>query len=76
MKVTVSIADDTLARAKELASQQGVSLDQLIQKYLEDLTAWMSAEQMIERLDELWSNDGGNSGGRTWTREELHQTMT
>ena len=73
MKVTVSIDDDTLARAKELASQQGVSLDQLIQKGLEDLTAWMSAEQMIEKLDELWSNDGGNSGGRTWTREELHE---
>ena len=73
MNVTFSIDDETLARARELARQRGVSLDQLIQDYLHELTARMSADEMIEKLNELWNNSGGNSGGRTWTREELHE---
>lgn len=73
MNVTFSIDDDTLERARELASQRGVSLDQLIRDYLEELTSQMSAEDMIAKLADLWSTGGGNSGGRTWTREELHE---
>jgi hypothetical protein len=73
MNVTFSIDEETLARAKELASQRGVSLDQLIQEYLSEWTSRMSAEEMIEKLNELWNNSEGNSGGRTWTREELHE---
>lgn len=73
MNVTFTIDDATLTRAKDLASQRGVSLDQLIQNYLEDLTSLMSAEEMIEKLDDLWNTSGGNSGGRKWTREEIHE---
>jgi hypothetical protein len=73
MNVTLMIDDDTLARAKELASQRGVSLDELIQSYLEDLTSRMSAEDMIAKLTDLWTASGGSSEGRGWTREELHE---
>lgn len=73
MNVTFSIDADTLERARELASQRGVSLDQLIRDYLEELTSQMSAEDMITKLADLWNKGGGNSGGRTWTREELHE---
>ena len=73
MNVTFSIDDETLARAREVASQRGVSIDQLVQNYLEELTSRMSAETMIGQLDELWASSGGSSGGRTWTREELHE---
>lgn len=73
MNVTFSIDDETLERARELASQRGVSLDQLIRDYLEELTSQMSAEEMITKLTALWNQSGGNSGGGTWTREELHE---
>ena len=73
MNVTFSIDDETLARARELANQRGVSLDELIQSFLEELTSQLSATEMIEKLDSLWSSSGANSGGRTWTREELHE---
>ena len=73
MNVTFTIDDDTLARAKDLASQRGVSLDELIQSYLEELTSRMSADDLIKKLDELWNSGGGSSGGRAWTREELHE---
>lgn len=49
MNLTVSIDDDTLARAKEIARQRGVSLEQLIVRHLEELTPRMPAEHMIER---------------------------
>jgi hypothetical protein len=73
MNVTFSIDGDTLARAQELASQRGVSLDRLIQEALEGLTSTMAADELIEKLEQLWNSGGGNSEGRTWTREELHE---
>ena len=73
MDVTLSIDDETLARAKEVAEQRGVTIDALVQGYLEELTSRMSGEEMIERLDQLWNDRAGNSGGRAWTREELHE---
>ena len=73
MNVMLSIDDETLTRAKELANQRGVSLEQLIQDYLEDLTVQRSSSDLISRLEDLWSRSGGDSGGRTWTREELHE---
>jgi hypothetical protein len=73
MNATFSIDEETLERAKELASQRGVTLDQLIQEYLAEWTSRMSADEMIGKLNELWNNSEGNSGGRTWTREELHE---
>jgi hypothetical protein len=73
MNVTFSIDDETLTRAQELANERGVSLEQLIQDYLEGLTSRVSSDGLIGRLEDLWNDSSGDSGGRTWTREELHE---
>ncbi|HVR38566.1 MAG TPA: DUF6364 family protein [Thermoanaerobaculia bacterium] len=73
MNVTLSIDDDTLARARELASRRGTSLNQLIRDYLEELASDLTPDEMLSELSELWASGGGNSGGRTWTREDLHE---
>ena len=73
VNVTLSIDDDTLARARDLASRRGTSLNQLIRDYLDELASDLSPEEMLGELADLWATSSGDSGGRGWTREELHE---
>jgi hypothetical protein len=71
MNVTLSIDDQTLARARQLALQRGKSLNQLIRDYLESLTAGDPAEVVAE-LERAWGEEEGDSGGWKWNREEVY----
>lgn len=71
MNVTLSIDDQTLARARQLAQRRGVSLNEMIRDYLETLTASDPVEALAE-LERLWSEEEGDSGGWKWNREELY----
>jgi hypothetical protein len=73
MNVTLSVDDEILARAQELASRRGTSLDQLVRDYIQELATNLSTGEMIAELDSLWSTSAGDSGGKRWTREELHE---
>ncbi|MFL6259860.1 MAG: DUF6364 family protein [Thermoanaerobaculia bacterium] len=71
MNVTLSIDDQTLARARQLAQQRGTSLNQMIRDYLDSLTASDPA-QVVAELRRLWQEEEGDSGGWKWNREELY----
>ena len=71
MNVTLSIDEQTLNRARQLAQQRGTSLNQLVRHYLETLTASDPAQAGAE-LERLWIEEEGDSGGWTWNREEVH----
>lgn len=71
MNVTLSIDDQILARARELAQQRGTSLNQMIRDYLDSLTASDPAKTVTE-LRRLWQEEEGDSGGWKWNREELY----
>ena len=73
MNVTLSIDDETLARARELAMRRGTSLNQMIRDYLEEVASDLSSDEILRELNNLWENGSGDSGGRRWTREELHE---
>lgn len=73
MNVTLSIDDETLARARELANRRGTSLNQMIRDYLEELASELSPDEVVAELNELWATSTGDSGRRSWTREELHE---
>jgi hypothetical protein len=60
MKVTLSIDDQTLARARILAQRRGTSLNQMIRDYLESLIESDSAQAVAE-LDRLWNEGVGDS---------------
>jgi len=70
MNVTLSIDEQTLNRARQLAQQRGTSLNQMIQEYLESLTA-SDPGQALNELERLWNEEEGDSGGWTWNREEV-----
>jgi hypothetical protein len=71
MNVTLSIDDQTLARARQLAQQRGLSLNQMIRDYLEALTV-DDPVQVMGELERLWSEEEGDSHGWTWKRDEVY----
>jgi hypothetical protein len=50
VNITLSVDEETLARARKLAEEQGTSVDELIQAYLESLAREPSAESQPYRL--------------------------
>lgn len=71
VNVTLSIDDQVLSRARQLAHRRGTSLNQIIRDYLESLTSDDPA-QVAAELERLWTEEEGDSGGWTWNREEVH----
>ena len=69
--VTPSIDDELLARGRKFAAAQGTSLNALIRKYLDEVTAPPAAmrEEAIERL----RRSRGHSGGMKIHRADLHR---
>ena len=72
MNVTLSIDEQVVARARQIASGRGTSLNQLIRDYLEGLTRPGDVNAVLEELDILRADSTGRSRG-PWTRENLHK---
>ena len=72
MNITLSIDEQVVAKARQIASVRGTSLNQLVRDYLEDLTRHNDMQSVLEELDAMWSESTGRSQG-PWTREELYE---
>lgn len=71
MTLNVSVDEQLAQRAQQVAESRGMSLDQLILHYLEDLTEPSSAEQDIAELRRL--SGQGDSQGWKLNRDEVHE---
>jgi hypothetical protein len=72
MNVTLSIDEKLVERARRLAAAQGISLNQMIRRLLEEAAAASSVDHLVEELEGLWATDEGDSGGQKWRRGELY----
>ena len=72
MNITLSIDNQVVAKARQIASVRGTSLNQLVRDYLEDLTRHNDMQSVLDELDAMWSESTGRSQG-PWTREELYE---
>ena len=70
--LTLSLDDKLLDRARKLAAQRGISLNQMIRDYLSEVTGELSPEELVSELDALWAESRGDSRGWRFNREELH----
>jgi hypothetical protein len=74
MNVTLSIDDDLVNRARDLAQRRGTTLNQMVRDYLEELVGSGMRFRALERLEELWRNGpGGRSGGQRILRDDAYQ---
>ena len=70
MNVTLSIDEQTVARARKKAEALGKSLNQLIRDYLQKLVGSDDPEQSIEEFKRL--SGQGHSRGWRFDRDEIH----
>jgi hypothetical protein len=72
MNITLSVPDDLVARARELARRQGTSLNSLVRDYLEELVRGGGDQELAAQFDALWQGRSGHSGGRRFDRDDLY----
>jgi hypothetical protein len=71
MNVTLSIDEQTVARARKKAQALGTSLNQLIRDYLQTLAGGDDPEKSIKEFRQL--SGKGNSRGWKFDRAEIHE---
>ncbi len=71
--LTIQLEGDTVQRARVLAARRGTSVSALVAR---TLTAMVDEDERYElarrRADELMAR-AGSFGGRSWTRDEVHE---
>ena len=73
MNITLAIDDELVKSARQVARAMGKSMNQVVREYLEHLTDRDRAEQDVRELRRLSKEGGGHSGGRRFSREEIHE---
>lgn len=73
MNVTISVEDDLLERARELARRRRISLQELIRDQLRLLVRERSGADAASELLDLMERHGGHSGGRRWRRDDAYR---
>ncbi len=73
MNLTISVEEELLERARELARRRGVSLQELIRDQLRLLAGERSGADVADELLELMQTNGGRSGGRRLSRHEAYE---
>lgn len=70
--LTLVVDEDVLRRARVRALQQGTSVNALVRAYLARVAGESEASQGMDEFFTAVTGAGAGSGGRTWTRDELH----
>jgi hypothetical protein len=76
MNVTISIEEELLERARELARRRGISLQELIREQLRLLAGQRPGSEVAAELLALMNDAGGRSGGKSWQRDDAYQERT
>jgi hypothetical protein len=71
MNLTLSVDDRLVERAREVARQQGTSLNALIRDYIEGLAGHAAGDEILSEFEAMWA-EPGSSGGKPFKREELY----
>ncbi len=72
--LTLAIDEQILRRARIRAMQHGTSVNALVRDYIIRLAGESEAADGVAEFLRIVGGSGASSGqgGRTWTREELH----
>jgi hypothetical protein len=66
------VDDGLIERAREVARQQGTSLNALSRDYFEGLAGQLGGDEILSEFEAMWAKPG-NSGGKPFKRDELHE---
>lgn len=72
--ITLKIEDELLSQARSMASRKNTSLNAVIRKMISDFVrSDTKAQEAIQGMDEFYRRCDAVVGGRSWTRDELHE---
>ena len=72
--LTITVDDDLLRKARIRALEQGTSVNALLRDYLEVYAGVrLIREERLKDLIRLSQSASSRRGGRSWTRDELHE---
>jgi plasmid stability protein len=71
-RLTITVNDDVLRRARICAAERGTSVNQLLREYLEAVAGTQRQSDAMKELLAMVARSDAGSGpeGRRWTREE------
>ncbi len=72
MNITLSIDEQVIIRARQVAQSMGKSVNQLVRDYLEQLASLNDPQSDIEELRRLTAQGQGHSSGWKFRREEIY----
>lgn len=72
MNLTISVDEEVVRRAREVARQQGASLNALVRAYLESLAGRQRGAVLVKRLENQWKKSTGRSEA-PFTREDAYR---
>lgn len=73
MNLTLSVDEKTVEKARKAAKSMGLSLNQVIRDFLEDLAGGRPASEDIRELKKLSERAKGHSRGWKFDRNEIHE---
>jgi predicted transcriptional regulator len=76
MNITISLDDDLLERARELARRRGTSLQALLREQVSALVGERSGTDIAAELMELMESHGGRSHGQPISRADAYERLT
>ena len=72
MNLTLAVDEAVVEKAREVARQQGTSLNALIRDFIERLADQSSGDQLLADFEALWAEPGSSDGKYKFDREELY----
>jgi len=73
MNITLSVDAQLVERARQVAKQQGTSLNEMIRNYLQTVAGTRNGEDVIRELQALWDSHPGHSGGTPFDRSDAYE---
>lgn len=72
--LTITLDEDLLQKARIRAAQLGTSVNAVLRQHLEAWTGMQEERRRaVERILKASTRSTASSGGRKWTRDELHE---
>ena len=74
MNVTIALSDELVARVREIAQNQGTTLNELVRRQLELVAGRQTGEALADEMRKLWAQSVGHSGGKRIRRSDAYDS--
>lgn len=73
VNVTLALDERLVARAREVAAREGLSLNEMIRRHLEVVAGVQQGPLVADEMRRLWASFPGHSGGQRFNRADAYE---